>query len=369
MLDFFLRCPLSIFALLRNESENKSNPKPIREKAATLLKGMERTIFWSTIATESKIMNAFDKVFKILQADDVDFDIIRPLVTSLIASLESNIPEDNITIDVENELETDPELSQLVDFIETEEEEEVLLDDDLVNESSEELVNFDDDALKNFGETLFEKAEEALKSGEHEITFNGLNLTVSKAQVMGMKCLRNKLIKNTSESLKRRFLNEEIEILKDISKILSPRTNPNFSLEHEIDFLAKKYTSSVDKKVLHAEIKILTGLKKSYTKMNVKTFAGIIVANYLQLIPQCCFLAQIYLLAPIQNAVVERVFSLQNIILSQRRSQLKLSSVFCKVFLKYCKFFMSEKEIKKIIESAAITWCTTKTRRRGAGKN
>ena len=45
------------------------------------------------------------------------------------------------------------------------------------------------------------------------------------------------------------------------------------------------------------------------------------------------------------------------------------TGVFCKVFLKYCKFFMREKEIKKIIEAAAITWCKTKTRRRGPGNN
>ena len=50
-------------------------------------------------------------------------------------------------------------------------------------------------------------------------------------------------------------------------------------------------------------------------------------------------------------------------------TKMKLASVFCKVFLKYCKFFMREKEIKKIIEAAAITWCKTKTRRRGPGNN
>ena len=50
-------------------------------------------------------------------------------------------------------------------------------------------------------------------------------------------------------------------------------------------------------------------------------------------------------------------------------TKMNLARVFCKVFLKYCKFFMREKEIKKIIEAAAITWCKTKTRRRGTGNN
>ena len=35
-------------------------------------------------------------------------------------------------------------------------------------------------------------------------------------------------------------------------------------------------------------------------------------------------------------------------------TKMKLASVFCKVFLKYCKFFMREKEIKKIIEAAQL---------------
>ena len=35
-------------------------------------------------------------------------------------------------------------------------------------------------------------------------------------------------------------------------------------------------------------------------------------------------------------------------------TKMNLASVFCKVFLKYCKFFMREKEIKKIIEAAQL---------------
>ena len=33
---------------------------------------MERTIFWSTIATQGTVMTSFDKVFKVLQANDVE---------------------------------------------------------------------------------------------------------------------------------------------------------------------------------------------------------------------------------------------------------------------------------------------------------
>ena len=106
------------------------------------------------------------------------------------------------------------------------------------------------------------------------------------------------------------------------------------------------------------------GLKESFTKVNVKTFCGILAANYLQLLPQCGFLAQIYLLAPLQNAVVERTFSLQNILLTPRRNQMLLATVGKKVLLKYCSFFLSDEEIDKLIKSAAYTWCSTKNRRK-----
>ena len=56
--------------------------------------------------------------------------------------------------------------------------------------------------------------------------------------------------------------------------------------------------------------------------VKLKSFSGILVGNYLSLIPNCGVLAQLYLLAPIQNAVVERTFSFQNLILSAQRNRL-----------------------------------------------
>ena len=67
----------------------------------------------------------------------------------------------------------------------------------------------------------------------------------------------------------------------------------------------------------------------------------------------------------LQNAVVERTFSLQNILITPRRSQLLLATVGKKVLLKYCSFFLSEEEIEKIISDAAFAWCSTKNRRNG----
>ena len=66
----------------------------------------------------------------------------------------------------------------------------------------------------------------------------------------------------------------------------------------------------------------------------------------------------------LQNAVVERTFSLQNII-TPRRNQLLLATVGKKVLLKYCSFFLNEEEIEKIISDAAFAWCSTKNRRNG----
>ena len=68
-------------ATIKGEAANKSNPKAVQEKAAFLVKALERSIFWYTISTESVIVNCFDKVFKVLQADDVDYSVITPLET------------------------------------------------------------------------------------------------------------------------------------------------------------------------------------------------------------------------------------------------------------------------------------------------
>ena len=175
---------------------------------------------------------------------------------------------------------------------------------------------------------LLEACEEAVKQKETEITFKGITMNVSKAQNMGIKCLKHKLITNTVKSLKKRFLSDEIEILKSIDKILSTKTNPHQPLEQEIEFLSSKYPISLVKKDLHGELKVLRGLKKSYSSIKtIKTFAGIIAGNYMELVPQCAFLAQLYLLAPVQNAVVERAFSFQNIILTSRRNRLLLETV------------------------------------------
>ena len=62
----------------------------------------------------------------------------------------------------------------------------------------------------------------------------------------------------------------------------------------------------------------------------------------------------------LQNAVVERTFSLQNILITPRRNQLLLATVGKKVLLKYCSFFLNEEEIEKIISDAAFAWCSTK---------
>ena len=101
--------------------------------------------------------------------------------------------------------------------------------------------------------------------------------------------------------------------------------------------------------------------------VKLKSFSGILVGNYLSLIPNFGVLAQLYLLAPIQNAVVERTFSFQNLILSARRNRLLLETVSKKILLKYCKLILSKEEINKIIETAAIAWLNEKKRKKGSG--
>ena len=71
-------------------------------------------------------------------------------------------------------------------------------------------------------------------------------------------------------------------------------------------------------------------------------------------------LAEIYLLAPIQNAVVERGFSFQNIILTPQRSRIIIKTIGIKVFLKYVKNILAKEEIDTILDNAALMWATSR---------
>ena len=55
--------------------------------------------------------------------------------------------------------------------------------------------------------------------------------------------------------------------------------------------------------------------------------------------PMCATPATIYFLAPIQIAVVESIFSHQNLILTNRRFRMVIDKVGIKVFIKYWFFF------------------------------
>ena len=80
------------------------------------------------------------------------------------------------------------------------------------------------------------------------------------------------------------------------------------------------------------------------------------------IVPMCAKLATLYLLAPVQNAVVENVFSHQNLILTSKRFSMFISTVNNKVFLKYCTFFFSDEQVDKIIERAAEAWFKRRAR-------
>ena len=80
-----------------------------------------------------------------------------------------------------------------------------------------------------------------------------------------------------------------------------------------------------------------------------------------------CDLAEKYLLAPVQNAVVERTFSFQNIILTPHRNRFLIENVGKKLFVKYTKFFLSEDEINLLLRQAALEWCLLKMRQTGHG--
>ena len=85
------------------------------------------------------------------------------------------------------------------------------------------------------------------------------------------------------------------------------------------------------------------------------------------LVPQCAKLATIYLIAPIQNAVVESVFSHQNLIITSRRFSILIETVGKKVLIKHCANLFSEDQLDAIIERAAKAWVGLKERRIGKG--
>ena len=78
-------------------------------------------------------------------------------------------------------------------------------------------------------------------------------------------------------------------------------------------------------------------------------------------------LKSLYLIAPIQNAVVESVFSHQNLIITSRRFRILIKTVGRKVLVKYCANLFSEDQLDAIVERAAVTWLELKERRVGQG--
>ena len=98
-------------------------------------------------------------------------------------------------------------------------------------------------------------------------------------------------------------------------------------------------------------------------RISTKNFMGVLVASYSSLVPQCSKIATLYLIAPIQNAVVESVFSHQNLIITSRRFSILIKTVGRKVLVKYCANLFSEDQLDAIVERAAVTWLELKERR------
>ena len=155
------------------------------------------------------------------------------------------------------------------------------------------------------------------------------------------------------------------EVMKDL--LLSPGNNQDGPVNSEIQYLESKYPSSIDGISLRVEMRSLQGLKKAMPRISTKDFMGVLVASYSSLVPQCSKIATLYLIAPIQNAVVESVFSHQNLIITSRRFSILIKTVGRKVLVKYCANLFSEDQLDPIVERAAVTWLELKERRVGQG--
>ena len=190
-------------------------------------------------------------------------------------------------------------------------------------------------------------------------------MIISRSQLFAMKALKNRLLQSTIASLERRFLGKEIEILKNISSLLSPACE-KISVIDIIDKLASEYPFSISKTSLEREMVLLQGVKKTFRDRNLVDFCGILVGSYQDQLPQCSILAEFYLLAPIQNAVVERGFNKQNQIITPNKARVLIKTVGKKVLLKYISVLFDDDEIEKILDQAAVMW-TSSERRAGQG--
>ena len=105
---------------------------------------------------------------------------------------------------------------------------------------------------------------------------------------------------------------------------------------------------------------------ETFRDRNLVDFCGILVGSYQDQLPLCSILAEFYLLAPIENSVVERGFSKQNQIIAPNKARVLIKTVGKKVLLKYISVLFDDDEIEIILDQAAVMW-TSSERRAGQG--
>ena len=111
------------------------------------------------------------------------------------------------------------------------------------------------------------------------------------------------------------------------------------------------------------ETKQLKELKAQYSMLNMKDFAGVLSAQFDKLIPNTSKLADMYLTAANDTANVEREFSLQNSVITDRRGSILIDNMSVKVSNKEYSNIFGPSVTGNLLEKAARKFDSSKNRR------
>ena len=149
-----------------------------------------------------------------------------------------------------------------------------------------------------------QRAEDAIWCNRSKVEINGEKVSVSKAQVKMFKEDKNSLINDFIESLEKRFPDDELLVLHSISRIINASRT-----QVDVDDV-KTVEEHYHLKNLDKEVDKLREVKMQFSTVEkVRTFAGILVANYSENLPQISFISEVYLNLMMASVEAERMFS------------------------------------------------------------
>ena len=200
------------------------------------------------------------------------------------------------------------------------------------------------------------------------VKYGSENLSISKIQLKTYKAAKTDLIENMIDNLKQRFPDTELQIVHSLSRILNPNRrnveNSDLStiLEHFSDNLSN------DEKEIEKELLVLSQFKNQFLHVSsVKQFSGILVANYIDRIPNIAFCAEIYIDLMLASAEAEQVFSDMNRVMTKLCNSMAVSRMSKKILIIRLHRILSKPEIENELNQALAIFLAAKKRRKGLG--